>query len=190
MRTTLGSTAVMDLPGVPVLLVGDFDSADFRRHVADLDQLLEHARELEADEFDHTAIIILSQLYADGALLPPVTDEVLSEMFARKAASDPAYVDWLETWKRRYKALRRYFDEHDVYHVALDPDESECITSTLSDDLADVITDLTVGALLFDDSRVDEAVGEWSVRFAHWGNHALMALRTLHWRFDWDGLDG
>jgi hypothetical protein len=55
------------------------------------------------------------------------------------------------------------------------------VAGSLSDDLLDVYRDVRRGLALWESRRDADAVWEWKFHFdAHWGAHAVDALRALH----------
>jgi hypothetical protein len=74
------------------------------------------------------------------------------------------------------------FDAFETYWEIFDPyDLQEAVAGSLSDDLLDVYRDLRRGLALWDCHHDAGAVWEWKFHFdAHWGDHAVDALRALH----------
>lgn len=75
------------------------------------------------------------------------------------------------------------FDKFEFYWEVFDPFVDEApVTGSLSDDLLDVYFDLRRGLDLWDkDVPKAAAIWEWRFHFdAHWGDHAIDALRALH----------
>lgn len=75
------------------------------------------------------------------------------------------------------------FGKADVYWLVPDPTEEQAPTvSLLSDDFGDTYLDVARGLQLWDRGKLDDAVWEWRFNFdAHWGRHAVDALRALHY---------
>jgi hypothetical protein len=75
--------------------------------------------------------------------------------------------------------------EREIYWEVFDPYDFASIASvagSLTDDLLDVYRDLRRGLLSYEAGRVGAAVWEWRFLFEHhWGEHAVDALRALHW---------
>lgn len=75
------------------------------------------------------------------------------------------------------------FDKFEFYWEVFDPYVDEApVVGSLSDDLLDVYFDLRRGLKLWDkDVPKAAAIWEWRFHFdAHWGDHAIDALRALH----------
>lgn len=74
------------------------------------------------------------------------------------------------------------FGKHDFYWEVFDPyQEAPLVGGALSDDPGDIARDLALGMAYWDAGFSDQAVWEWSFHFdAHWGDHAVDALRALH----------
>jgi hypothetical protein len=74
------------------------------------------------------------------------------------------------------------FDTFETYWEIFDPyDLQEPVAGSLSDDVLDVYRDLRRGLALWDSHHDAGAVWEWKFHFdAHWGDHAVDALRALH----------
>jgi Domain of unknown function (DUF5063) len=68
------------------------------------------------------------------------------------------------------------------------PDKKSLVSTTLSDDLADISLDLENG-LALQRSGVPRNDFLWQWRFdfrAHWGTHAVSALTAIHHVIAWD----
>lgn len=96
--------------------------------------------------------------------------------------------------------LAALLDPVDVYSEVFDPYKPRTapVASRLSDDLADVVTDLRHGMAHYTEGRVSEALWWWQFSYlSNWGPTASAALRALqslvaHVRLDTplDALDG
>lgn len=76
----------------------------------------------------------------------------------------------------KVKKYNCYWELFDPYH----PDKP--LTGSLSDDLANIYTELKTGVQLFKDNEVNEALWHWKFGFdSHWGFHTVDALRALHY---------
>ena len=85
--------------------------------------------------------------------------------------------DWLKVRERCQKFnIDGYWKVFDAFA------ESELpVFCTLSDDLADIYTDLKEGLILYDLGKVNDAVWEWRFNyFIHWGRHLTGAQTALH----------
>ena len=75
------------------------------------------------------------------------------------------------------------FGDLDGYWEVFDPyEQDEPVGGSLSDDLLDVYADVRRGLDLWDrDVPKEAAIWEWRFHLeAHWGDHAVDALRALH----------
>ncbi|GHH23223.1 DUF5063 domain-containing protein [Streptomyces lanatus] len=79
--------------------------------------------------------------------------------------------------------LARLLDPVDVYSEVFDPYEPRKapVPARISDDLADVITDLRHGMAHYRSGRTTEALWWWQFSyFSNWGSTASATLRALH----------
>jgi hypothetical protein len=151
-----------------------------------LDAVTEVASGSSPDTAIPVLLLALSQLLLAGARLGAITDVVPSERFEPDAGPDTD-VDPLRT------GLANLLDGLDEYADIIDPLTSgEVVRGALSDDLADVASDLAHGLRHFRDGRVDEALWWWQFSYlSTWGVRATSALRVLqsmlgHLRLDVD----
>ncbi len=151
---------------------------------------LDAVTEVAAGAATETAIpvmlLALSQTLLAGARLGAITDVVPSERFEPDAGPDPD-VDPVRA------GLANLFDGLDEYADVVDPMTSaELVRGSLSDDLADVASDLAHGLRHYRTGRVDEALWWWQFSYlSTWGIRATSALRVLqsmigHLRLDVD----
>jgi hypothetical protein len=131
-------------------------------------------------------LLAVSQALAFGARLGAIQDVVPSERFEPDDGPDPD-VEPLRT------GLANLFEGLDEYADILDPlTSAEVVPGALSNDLADVATDLAHGLRHFEAGRVDEALWWWQFSYlSSWGVRAASALRVLqsvlaHLRLDAD----
>lgn len=169
----------------------DFDWPAFRVLVDDLERLLSDSPS-DRGTLEFNAVSLVSQLYAQA-----VAAQQAGNAYAdaggddfwlkrqREGDREPAYKAWLRGWLR-HPLDGSLLGDHDQHFVPLDPAEAQAEPSSIANDLSEVLADLMVGAILFDQGRVEEAVWEWTFRFGHWGDHALRALKVLHWYVEWD----
>jgi hypothetical protein len=165
------------------------------RHLADetatdAQTYLDAVTEVAAGTAPETAIpvllLALSQTLLAGARLGAITDVVPSERFEPDSGPDPD-VDPVRA------GLANLFEGLDEYADVVDPMTSgEVVRGSLSDDLADVASDLAHGLRHFRAGRVDEALWWWQFSYlSTWGLRATSALRVLqsmigHLRLDVD----
>lgn len=82
------------------------------------------------------------------------------------------------------KVARRFAGfPFNVYRVVFDPHDldavDEPVTSTLSDDLADIYRDLAEGLNNADQGHLNDACFDWSTSYSHWGRHTMSALSAI-----------
>ncbi|BDM73248.1 DUF5063 domain-containing protein [Streptomyces nigrescens] len=138
-------------------------------------------------------LLEISQLLLTGGRLGAHEDIVPEERYEPDTGPEPD-VDEL---RERFAAL---LDPVDVYSEVFDPyvPRSEPVACRISDDLADVITDLRHGLAHYRAGRIVEALWWWQFSYlTNWGPTASAALRALqslvaHVRLDQplDELDG
>jgi uncharacterized protein DUF5063 len=151
-----------------------------------LDAVTEVASGSSPDTAIPVLLLAVSQLLLAGARLGAITDVVPSERFEPDAGPDTD-VDPLRT------GLANLLDGLDEYADIVDPLTSgEVVRGALSDDLADVASDLAHGLTHYRAGRVDEALWWWQFSYlSTWGVRATSALRVLqsmlgHLRLDVD----
>ncbi|MEU5210322.1 DUF5063 domain-containing protein [Streptomyces sp. NPDC020742] len=150
----------------------------------------------KGDEPDSAVPFLLlevSQLLLTGGRLGAHEDFVPDERYEPDTGPEPD-ADGL---RERFAAL---LDPVDVYSEVFDPyvPRSEPVACRISDDLADIITDLRHGLAHYQAGRVSEALWWWQFSYlSNWGPTASAALRALqslvaHVRLDQplDALDG
>jgi len=184
-RTAPGEQAMIDLTAEMVELrhLADETSTDAQAY---LDAVTEVAAGAAPETAIPVLLLALSQTLLAGARLGAITDVVPSERFEPDAGPDPD-VDPVRI------GLANLFEGLDEYADVVDPMTSgEVVRGSLSDDLADVATDLAHGLRHFRAGRVDEALWWWQFSYlSTWGVRATAALRVLqsmmgHLRLDVD----
>ena len=141
----------------------------FVREARAYSQFVETAATLSPRERLETARARLAAVYVAGLALPLVTLD-------DPEAPDPDMA--APSWPG--------FAEHDLYWDTLEPfdlssDAPSNGVGSLDDDVCDTYRDLKHGLLSWDAGRRSSAVLHWRVLFmAHWGDHAVRALRVLH----------
>ncbi|WP_030681626.1 DUF5063 domain-containing protein [Streptomyces rimosus] len=138
-------------------------------------------------------LLEISQLLLTGGRLGAHEDIVPDERYEPDVGPEPD-VDELR------ERFARLLDPVDVYSEVFDPyvPRSEPVPCRISDDLADIITDLRHGLAHYRAGRISEALWWWQFSYlSNWGPTASAALRALqslvaHVRLDQplDALDG
>jgi hypothetical protein len=126
------------------------------------------------DESISILLLELSGLLASGAPLGAIVDVVPSERFEPDAGAEPD-VDRLRD------ALRELLGPADEYVEVFDPYSGpEVVPARLSDDLADICSDLLHGLAHHAAGRPLEALWWWQFSYlSTWGQGASAALRAL-----------
>jgi hypothetical protein len=117
-----------------------------------------------------------SQLLLAGGRLGAISDVVPEERFEPDPGFDPD-VEGVRT------SLANLLEPIDEYATLFDPyaSEPELITERLSDDIADVMSDLLHGLLHYRAGRATEALWWWQFSYlSNWGSTASSVLRALH----------
>ncbi|MGH8892272.1 MAG: DUF5063 domain-containing protein [Actinomycetes bacterium] len=157
------------------------DLSDFTVEIADqVQSFVVAVREIAAAEDPDYAISLLlletSQLLLAGGRLGAISDVVPEERFEPDAGFDPD-VEGLRT------SLANLLEPIDEHAALFDPyaTEPELYTSRLSDDIADVMSDLLHGLQHYRAGRSDEALWWWQFSYlSNWGGTASSVLRALH----------
>lgn len=156
------------------------DMAHFTAEIADqVQSFIVGIREIAGGESpDHAISVLLlevSQLMLAGGRLGAVSDVVPEERFEPDSGTDPD----LEELRHALAALLAPIDE---FTEVFDPyaPEPEVLRSRISDDLADIVTDLDHGLAHYRGGRSLEALWWWQFSYlANWGNTAGSVLRAL-----------
>ncbi|MGW1074964.1 DUF5063 domain-containing protein [Streptomyces sp. NPDC002537] len=174
------------------------DPDDFAVQIADsiesfIVAVAEVSRGDEPDSAVPFLLLEVSQLLLTGGRLGAHEDFMPDERYEPDVGPEPD-VDEL---RERFALL---LDPVDVYSEVFDPyvPRSAPVACRISDDLADIITDLRHGMAHYRDGRVSEALWWWQFSYlSNWGPTASAALRALqslvaHVRLDQplDELDG
>ncbi|MDT0546550.1 MULTISPECIES: DUF5063 domain-containing protein [Streptomyces] len=174
------------------------DPDDFAVQISDqiesfIVAVTEVAKGDEPDSAVPFLLLELSQLLLAGGRLGAHEDFVPDERYEPDVGPEPD-VDELR------ERFARLLDPVDVYSEVFDPyvPRSRPVACRISDDLADIITDLRHGMAHYRDGRISEALWWWQFSYlSNWGTTASAALRALqslvaHVRLDspLDELDG
>ena len=164
-----------------ILAATDDDLSDFTVEIADqVETFVLATREIAAAEDPDLAISLLllqvSQLLLAGGRLGAISDVVPDERFEPDTGYDPD-VEGLRT------SLANLLEPIDEHAALFDPyaSEPELFTSRLSDDIADVMSDLLHGLQHYRAGRATEALWWWQFSYlSNWGSTASSVLRALH----------
>ncbi|MFF5262603.1 DUF5063 domain-containing protein [Actinomadura viridis] len=120
-------------------------------------------------------LLEVSQVILAGAQLGASADVILPDNWEPEVGEDPDLDTVRQGLAERLVAVDEYAEVFDPYK------DTEATVYRLSDDLADVASDLVHGLRHYQHDRPLEALWWWQYSyFNHWGNHAGAALRALH----------
>ncbi|MEV5374568.1 MULTISPECIES: DUF5063 domain-containing protein [Streptomyces] len=156
------------------------DPDDFAVSVADsiesfIVAVAEVSRGDEPDSAVPFLLLEISQLLLTGGRLGAHEDFLPDERYEPDVGPEPD-VDELR------ERFARLLDPVDVYSEVFDPyvPRTAPVACRISDDLADIITDLRHGMAHYRDGRVSEALWWWQFSYlSNWGPTASAALRAL-----------
>ncbi|GGR51747.1 DUF5063 domain-containing protein [Streptomyces netropsis] len=156
------------------------DPDDFAVQIADsiesfIVAVAEVSRGDEPDSAVPFLLLEVSQLILTGGRLGAHEDFLPDERYEPDVGPEPD-VDELR------ERFARLLDPVDVYSEVFDPyvPRSAPVACRISDDLADIITDLRHGMAHYRDGRVSEALWWWQFSYlSNWGPTATAALRAL-----------
>ncbi len=148
--------------------------------------IIDETAELDRDEILRKIYPLLPKLMAQAIALPKIAESEEAE----DAQSDddlPEKSRWTHEERRQvFKLLQDKLAGWDQYWVIFDPNnDMDAILGSLADDLVDIYFDLKEGLALHESGQSESAQVIWEWRFSfdiHWGEHALGALRTIHFR--------
>jgi hypothetical protein len=121
----------------------------------------------------------LSMLYSSAHFLP-------QPMLVNGIPCDKNCVTF-EEWKSIFQVVGKRMGKYSTYWTVEVRDitctSEEPSLGALDDDLADVYEAMKSGLNSFEQGKFDDALYFWryNVCFAHWGNHAVSAIRVLHY---------
>jgi hypothetical protein len=110
----------------------------------------------------------------------PDANEVWNEVDDLEDVSEDKKIV-VERWKQACKRFENlpvngYWEIFDASNI----DDENPVFSLVSDDLADIYSDLKRGLLLYEKGKFAEAFWEWKFNFKiHWGNHLVGAMKTI-----------
>ncbi|QLE73185.1 DUF5063 domain-containing protein [Streptomyces rectiverticillatus] len=156
------------------------DPDDFAVSVADsiesfIVAVAEVSRGDEPDSAVPFLLLEVSQLLLTGGRLGAHEDFLPDERYEPDVGPEPD----LDELRERFARL---LDPVDVYSEVFDPyvPRTAPVACRISDDLADIITDLRHGMAHYRDGRVSEALWWWQFSYlSNWGPTASAALRAL-----------
>lgn len=156
------------------------DPGDFAVQIADqiktfIVAVTEVSRVKEPEEAVPVLLLQVSQLLLAGGRLGAYEDIVPDERYEPDLGAEPD-ADGL---RERFAAL---LEPIDVYSEVFDPYEprKSPVPARISDDLADLVTDLRHGLAHYEEGRTTEGLWWWQFSyFSNWGSTASATLRAL-----------
>lgn len=88
-------------------------------------------------------------------------------------------------WMHLYERLKEKLGGWNLYRDVFDPtNDTQAIHGSLADDLSDIYRDIKEGVdspnPVWNEQR--DMIWDWRFGYySHWGQHAMGALRTIHW---------
>ena len=156
------------------------DLSDFTAEIADqVESFVVAVREVATGANPSTAVSLLllevSQLALAGGRLGAIQDVVPDERFEPDTGQDPD----VEGVRHALAVLLEPIDEFtEVFDPYAQP--AELVVSRLSDDIADIVTDLSHGLAHYKAGRADEALWWWQFSYlSNWGATAGSVMRAL-----------
>jgi hypothetical protein len=152
---------------------------DFTSEIADQVRSFTVAvREIALGEQPEQTVSLLlletSQLLLAGGRLGAIVDVVPDERFEPDAGPE-TNVDGLRD------SLALLLGSIDEYHEVFDPYEPELNACRISDDLADIVLELSHGLAHYDEGQWREALWWWQYSYLNaWGSEAGAVMRALH----------
>lgn len=109
-------------------------------------------------------LVSLLELYSKALNLPDV--EPKSQVVLNSEVPVP---------QLNFKQYNHYWEVFNPYQL------EKPVEASLSDDILDIYKDVKRGIILYENRKYREAIWEWKLNFQiHWGNHAVDAIRVLH----------
>jgi hypothetical protein len=141
--------------------------------------VVDSAPSLDRVEFLSQIYEILPRLIQQAIVLPAVSP---SDVVDRKKITRTRVKQ--EEWGQLYESLKEKLGDWNLYWQVFDPTkDSEAISGSLADDIADIYRDIKEGLGVQYPGLDLQRDAVWSWRFgyySHWGHHAINALYTAH----------
>ncbi|MGC5343891.1 DUF5063 domain-containing protein [Streptomyces sp. DT24] len=130
----------------------------------------------EPEEAVPFLLLQISQLLLAGGRLGAYQDILPDERYEPDLGAEPDPDDLRERFARLLEPIDIYSEVFDPYEPHKPP-----VACRLSDDLADLVTDLSHGLAHYRAGRTTEGMWWWQFSyFSNWGSTASSALRALH----------
>lgn len=163
---------------------------EFSKLAEELIDTVDNKLDLKRIDFMLITHRLLSKIYHAGSELPGVkgikTKKVSSKQF-RKEDKDLSKATKL--FFKRMRRMNKLLGKKDYYWFVFNPldkkDGKNPYKYSISGDLGEICQDLKKGLdfwKLDDPRQKQEAIWEWQFNWEyHWGDHALNAMKALHW---------
>lgn len=141
--------------------------------------VVDSARDVNKEDLILAVYRLLPELIGEAVSMPVVESSDSTHHTKCKGA---VLTD--QQWAELYSLLKEKLGNWDIYFHVFDPTkDQEAIRGSLADDIADIYRDLKKGLVCHhsDCKSADDILWEWRFLFySHWGDHAMSALRTVH----------
>ncbi len=141
----------------------------------------------EPDEEMRKAEVLLAELHLAILLLPKVNSvwEEIEDLEEIENQSDLEKQLWEKARNKLSDlSIKSYWEIFD----SSNSEEKEPVYALLSDDLADIYSDLKRGLMIYEQEKLPEAFWEWKFNFEiHWENHLTSAQKVIRdylWKLD------
>ena len=136
-----------------------------REYISTIDEISDKTMPYD---FLSKCLLLLPQIYALGLQIPNVESETSD-------ISNSSYPSPMSS-------IMRVLGKYDLYNEVFDPIfDKEIVTSSISDDLADIYKDLKDPLINYDFGKENDAVWEWRFNIlGHCGDHIVDTLRAIH----------
>lgn len=150
--------------------------------------LIDTHEDISKLEFIKKAAILLAKLFAAGAELTELPMDL-----SKGKNPDSSIEDAHNDWQTNFDSLQKKWGKDDQYWMVFNSYiEKAPLCNSLSDDLADIYTDMKRGLNVFGRSEKDNrnSAFTWKFHFlAHWGKHCACALRAINQLMQREGLE-
>jgi Domain of unknown function (DUF5063) len=140
---------------------------------------VDSARGVDRDDLVLKIYRLLPLLIGEAINLPVIESSENDDRTRPKGARTSQ-----EQWNELYSLLKEKLGDWNLYSHVFDPTKDrEAIYGSLADDLADIYRDLKEGLVIHNSDLAppNDILWGWRILFySHWGDHAMNALRTIH----------
>jgi hypothetical protein len=140
-------------------------------------ELIDMRSRFSKEDFIRECAVILPRLFSSAVTLPDFSDDASEVRLLKGMTGDQ--------WNALFKDLGGKLGDDDRYWIVFDPYKEEAPVSTsLSDDLADIYRNVKTALQVYGKSAEDsrDAIWHWRFHFLHhWGQHCSSALHAIYW---------